>query len=142
MKTTGDPLVITVDTHAHTQMVNITALIAAEIPAGFNGLCCAFCAHTTAGITINENADPDVVHDLLAELNRLVPWSNPDFRHGEGNSAAHVKATLTGATVTVPVSAGKLQLGVWQGIFFCEFDGPKNRHVKLQFVRAAGNAQP
>ena len=87
-----------------------------------------FVPHTTAGVTINENADPDVVRDLTTALDRLVPWRG-DYRHGEGNSAAHIKASLMGSSVRVLVSAGRLQLGTWQGVFFCEFDGPRQRTV-------------
>lgn len=127
---------ISVITREHTEMQNITRDVAAGIPAGFNGLCCLLCQHTTAGLTINENADPDVVHDMLAEFERLVPWRNPAFRHGEGNSAAHVKASLTGASLSIPVREGKLVLGVWQGIYFCEFDGPRRRRVAMQLIPA------
>ena len=123
---------LAVPTSQHAQMVNITAAVAQAIPAGFTGMCFLFCQHTTAGLTINENADPDVVHDLLLELERLVPWRNPAFRHGEGNSAAHVKATLVGASLAIPASGGRLELGVWQGIYFCEFDGPRQRRVLLR----------
>ncbi|MHB1134623.1 MAG: secondary thiamine-phosphate synthase enzyme YjbQ, partial [Chloroflexota bacterium] len=84
-----------------------------------------------AGQTIQENADPDVVSDLLAALERLVPWQGP-YRHGEGNAAAHVKAALLGTAQTVPVSNGRLLLGTWQAIYFCEFDGPRTRQVHVQ----------
>ncbi|MBN2449103.1 MAG: YjbQ family protein [Lentisphaeria bacterium] len=130
----GRPITIEVRSARHSQMINITAAVAAKVPDAYQGICHLFCLHTTAGLTINENADPDVVTDLLAELDRLVPWRQPHFRHGEGNSAAHVKAMLTGASVTVPVADGRLQLGVWQGIYFCEFDGPRNRTVALQLI--------
>ena len=93
------------------------------------GQCCVFVPHTTAGVTINENADPDVVHDLLHTLDRLVPRADQAYRHGEGNSAAHQKALMTGSSVTVLVEDGRLALGTWQGIFFCEFDGPRQRQV-------------
>jgi len=125
---------ILVATSQHDQLVNITAGVAAAIPAGFTGLCFLFCQHTTAGLTINENADPDVAHDLLLELNRLVPWRNPGFRHGEGNSAAHVKASLVGSQLVIPVEGGRLVVGTWQGIFFCEFDGPRQRRVLVRLV--------
>lgn len=125
---------IPVRTSAQAQMVNITRDVVATIPASFSGACLIFCQHTTAGLTINENADPDVVHDVVAELERLVPWHNRAFRHGEGNSAAHVKSTLCGVSLTVPVQNGKLQLGVWQSIYFCEFDGPRSRRVVVQLL--------
>ncbi|MFO7821803.1 MAG: secondary thiamine-phosphate synthase enzyme YjbQ [Lentisphaeria bacterium] len=125
---------IPVKTDEHTAFVDITRQIAAEIPGGFSGGCLIFCQHTTAGLTINENADPDVVSDLQKELERLVPWDNARFRHMEGNSAAHMKSSLMGPSLTVPVEAGKLILGTWQSIYFCEFDGPRQRKVSLQFL--------
>lgn len=93
-----------------------------------DGLCVVFCPHTTAGMTINENADPDVVRDMLLGLDRAYP-DRPEFRHAEGNSAAHLKASAVGSSVTVIVSAGRPVLGTWQGIYLCEFDGPRSRHV-------------
>lgn len=137
MNQPSEPARIRLQTAARNQMLNITAPVAAAVPHGLSGICHVFCLHTTAGLTINENADPDVVHDILGELERLVPWRNPAFRHGEGNSAAHVKAMLTGAAVTVPVHAGRLQLGTWQGIYFCEFDGPRDRQVLVRFLPAS-----
>jgi len=97
-----------------------------------NGIAVIFCAHTTAGITINENADPDVVHDLLLGLNKAYP-DRAEFRHGEGNSAAHLKASVTGSSVTVIINDSKPVLGTWQGIYFCEFDPPRSRkfYVKV-----------
>jgi len=92
--------------------------------------------HTTAGVTINENADPDVVHDMLAQLDEMVPWRQPFYQHGEGNSAAHVKASLMGISVAVPVSGGDLLLGTWQGVWFCEFDGPRSRRAIVQPINA------
>lgn len=89
-----------------------------------------FCPHTTAGITINENADPDVVDDILMGLSRMVPRS-AGWRHAEGNSDGHVKASLVGSSVTVPMSAGRLELGTWQGVYLCEFDGPRTRRVSV-----------
>lgn len=97
-----------------------------------NGVCHIFVPHTTAGITINENADPDVVADMLDALDNMVP--SLSYRHGEGNSIAHVKASLLGASVTVPVINCKIHLGTWQGIYFCEFDGPRRRSVCIQIV--------
>ncbi|MDR0325798.1 MAG: secondary thiamine-phosphate synthase enzyme YjbQ [Oscillospiraceae bacterium] len=91
-----------------------------------DGIAVVFCLHTTAGITINENADPDVVHDLLLGLNNAFP-DRPDFQHGEGNSAAHLKASAMGSSATVIIQGGKLALGTWQGLYFCEFDGPRQR---------------
>ena len=91
--------------------------------------------HTTAAVTINENADPSVRKDILNELNRMVPW-NGNYAHMEGNSAAHIKATLVGSSISVPISGGKLALGTWQGIYFCEFDGPKYREVFVQMIKS------
>ena len=98
-----------------------------------NGLCVVYCPHTTAGITINENADPDVPRDLLAALDRAVPLS-ANYRHSEGNSAAHVKSSLVGASEMVIIENGRLVLGTWQSIFFCEFDGPRTRKVIVKFL--------
>ncbi len=92
------------------------------------GAVAVFVPHTTAGVTINENADPDVAADLEQVFDRLVPWNGP-YAHGEGNTAAHVKASLVGSSVHVPVEAGRLRLGTWQGLFLCEFDGPRDRAV-------------
>ena len=97
-----------------------------------NGLCQIFVPHTTAGVTINENADPDVVTDMLVALGKMVP--DLHYRHSEGNSPAHVKSSLVGCSITVPISEGRLCLGTWQGIYFCEFDGPRTRKVWVQLV--------
>ena len=97
-----------------------------------NGLCQIFVPHTTAGVTINENADPDVVTDMLAALGKIVP--DLHYRHSEGNSPAHVKSSLVGCSITLPISEGRLCLGTWQGRYFCEFDGPRTRKVWVQLV--------
>ena len=97
-----------------------------------NGLCQIFVPHTTAGVTINENADPDVVTDMLVALGKMVP--DLHYRHSEGNSPAHVKSSLVGCSITVPISEGRLCLGTWQGIYFCEFDGPRTRKVWVNLV--------
>jgi secondary thiamine-phosphate synthase enzyme len=94
------------------------------------GLCQVYVPHTTAGVFINENADPDVMDDFLVTLDRLVPWEN-DYRHAEGNAAAHIKSSLIGTSQTVPVRDGRLALGRWQGIYFAEFDGPRERHLQV-----------
>jgi secondary thiamine-phosphate synthase enzyme len=96
-----------------------------------DGLCVVFVPHTTAGVTINENADPDVVSDMTMALDRAVPANLP-YRHGEGNSPAHVKASLMGSSVTLLVDEGDLQLGVWQAVYLTEFDGPRTRRVLMQ----------
>ncbi|MCC6680553.1 MAG: YjbQ family protein [Phycisphaeraceae bacterium] len=96
-----------------------------------SGTVMVYVPHTTAGVTINENADPDVVHDMLTQLDQMVPWRQPFYQHGEGNSASHVKATMTGSSVSVLIDGGQLVLGTWQGIWFCEFDGPRTRQVHV-----------
>jgi secondary thiamine-phosphate synthase enzyme len=121
---------LTITTRQRTDFVDITGHVAAAVAAAGirDGAVLVFVPHTTAGITINENADPDVVRDITAALDRMVPWDG-DYRHGEGNSAAHIKASMLGFSVHVPVSAGRLQLGTWQALYFCEFDGPRTRKV-------------
>ena len=94
------------------------------------GLCQVYVPHTTAGVFINENADPDALSDILSTLEALVPWEN-GYRHAEGNAAAHIKASLVGTSQSVPVRNGRLALGRWQGIFFADFDGPRDRHVQV-----------
>lgn len=128
---------IPVHTRVHAEFVNITSEVARTIPSTFSGVCNVFCQHTTAGLTVNENADPDVIHDLLGALERLAPWKHADYRHMEGNSAAHLKASLMGSSVTVPVANGRLILGTWQSVFFCEFDGPRSRRVVVQLLPGA-----
>lgn len=114
--------------------VDITAQVAAAVRAGGlkDGICHIFVAHTTAGVTINENADPDVVGDMLAGINKMVPAIA--YRHSEGNSPAHIKASLLGSSVTVPVADSRLQLGPWQGIYMGEFDGPRRRTVCVTLI--------
>ena len=102
------------------------------------GVCVLFSRHTTAGLTVNENADPDVPRDMLHALRTLIPQHGMGFRHGEENSDAHIKTTLVGPSVTVPFADGELLLGRWQGIFLCEFDGPREREVILTIVKAEG----
>jgi secondary thiamine-phosphate synthase enzyme len=118
----------TIRTTRRTEFVDITAEVRRTVrDAGLeNGFVVIFVPHTTAGVTVNENADPDVTADLAAALDRAVPWS-AGYRHGEGNSAAHAKASLMGSSVTVPVAGGELLLGTWQAVYFCEFDGPRTR---------------
>jgi len=107
------------------------AVCASGVQAGY---AIVYVPHTTAGVTINENADPDVVHDVLKQLDAMVPWKQPFHRHVEDNSAAHIKASLIGSSVTVIVEGGQLVLGTWQGIYFCEFDGPRTRKVHVKAV--------
>ena len=111
-------------------MIDITSKVAAGLPAG-DGICVLFTQHTTCGLTINENADPDVKSDMLGFLRRLIPQYEPNFRHFEHNSDAHIKSSLVGSSVTVPFENGKLLLGRWQGIYLCEFDGPRERKVLM-----------
>jgi secondary thiamine-phosphate synthase enzyme len=127
-----------VQTRQRNQLVEITAQVREALrKTGLRrGACVVYCPHTTAAITVNENADPDVVHDLLAYLGRAVPQRQPDFRHGEGNSDSHIKASLVGSSATVLVEDGDLVLGRWQGVFFCEFDGPRPRTVHVQVLGA------
>jgi secondary thiamine-phosphate synthase enzyme len=124
-----------VRTDRRTQMVDITREVqrAVEESGVSEGICVIYVPHTTAGVTINENADPSVVADILEYLERLVPRSS-SFRHREGNADAHIKASLIGPSQAVLVRGGRLSLGTWQGIFFCEFDGPRSRNVFLQVV--------
>ncbi len=98
-----------------------------------SGLCHVFVTHTTAGLTINENADPDVVADIINTLDRLVPQTSR-YRHSEGNSPAHIKASLMGSALSIPISGGRLELGTWQGIFLCEFDGPRTRQILVSAI--------
>lgn len=121
---------LTVDTSKHTQLVNVTSMVREAVAESGvrEGICTVFVPHTTAGVTINENADPDVVRDLISELGKLVPWED-GYRHAEGNSAAHLKASLMGFSQQLIVDGGNLVLGTWQGIWFCEFDGPRRRSV-------------
>jgi len=116
-------------TTAHDVMVDITSRVEVVVyNSGIkNGLVTVYCPHTTAAVTINENADPDVVDDILKKLNRLCPWREEFYSHGEGNSAAHVKSSLVGVSETIPLADGRMTLGTWQGIYFCEFDGPRKR---------------
>jgi secondary thiamine-phosphate synthase enzyme len=113
---------------------NITGLVEQSLAKSGvkDGICVVYCPHTTAGITINENADPNVVHDILLGLSRALP-DRPEFRHAEGNSSAHLKASYMGSSATVLIKGGQLVLGTWQGIYFCEFDGPRRRkfYVKV-----------
>ena len=98
-----------------------------------NGIVVVHCTHTTAGMTINENADPNVVKDMLFSLDKTFPH-RPEFRHAEGNTTAHIKSSFMGNSVTVPVENGKMVLGMWQGIYFCEFDGPRNRKYVVKVI--------
>jgi len=127
---------LTVRTRTRTEFVEITAAVReAVIGSGVrDGICLVSCPHTTAAITIQENADPDVVHDMLLWLNQHIPKNVPGFRHAEGNSDSHIKASLIGPGVTIPISSGELVFGTWQGIYFCEFDGPRTRSFAVTVI--------
>jgi len=130
-----DSLTIEVKTSAHSQMIDVTDKINAALPPSLkNAVCLVFSTHTTAGVTINENADPDVRSDIVSFLDKMVPWNYHAFRHAEGNSAAHIKASLVGFSQTIPVADGRLAIGIWQGVYLCEFDGPRTRRIKVSWT--------
>jgi secondary thiamine-phosphate synthase enzyme len=124
--------IISVKTNSPEELIDITDQVEAAVrETGISeGLCCIYTPHTTAAVTINENADPTVRRDILAGL-RSLNLENVHYLHGEGNSPAHIKSSLVGASAMVIIDKGKLQLGTWQGIYFCEFDGPRNRMVYI-----------
>ena len=121
-----------INTRGKTDFVDITSMVEeiVHLKNIQSGICHVFVPHTTAGITINENADPDVKNDMIAHLEKMVP-DDGSFRHREGNSPAHIKASLVGFSTNVPINEGKLALGTWQGIYLCEFDGPRTRKVNI-----------
>jgi len=123
-----------VKTRERDQFVEITDDVAQAVARSQirSGAVVVYVPHTTAGVTINENADPDVVHDMLLTLKRLIPKELPGYRHAEGNSDSHVKASMMGSSCRVLIEEGKLVLGNWQGIYLCEFDGPRTRSVHVQ----------
>ncbi len=127
--------VVAVKTRARTEIKDITAEIDRLIQrAGVeSGLCCLYVPHTTAGILVNESADPDVAVDIGNALDRLAP-RDAGYRHYEGNADSHVKSSLVGVSETIPIESGRLALGRWQGVFFCEFDGPRQRQVKVKIL--------
>jgi secondary thiamine-phosphate synthase enzyme len=116
------------------EMIDITAEVEKVISDETDGVCVLFIQHTTCGLTINENADPDVKSDMLGLLKRLIPQYEPNFKHFEHNSDAHIKSSLVGSSITVPFEGGRLLLGRWQGIYLCEFDGPRERNVLVKIV--------
>ena len=126
---------LSVSTAGHTQMLNITEMIQKAVrDSGIHsGLCTVFIPHTTAAVTINENADPDVVRDFTTEINKIVPWED-GYQHMEGNSAAHLKASMIGFSEQIIIENGRLVLGTWQGIYFCEYDGPRTRNVYVKIM--------
>ena len=126
---------LNVTTSKHTQMLDITRQIQAAVKESgvLNGICTVFIPHTTAAVTINENADPDVVRDFTMEINKIVPWED-NYYHMEGNSAAHLKSSMIGFSEQIIIDNGRLVLGTWQGIYFCEFDGPRHRSVYVKIM--------
>jgi secondary thiamine-phosphate synthase enzyme len=123
-----------ISTDNHSQMLDITGQVRSVVSDSKikDGVAIVYCPHTTAGITINENADPSVMHDILLTLDELIPRNRRGYRHGEGNSDAHTKSSLVGCSERILISDGSLNLGTWQGIFFCEFDGPRSRRFTVQ----------
>ena len=130
-------ITISLNSNSRTQLIDITKSVQKSIPADFkNGICHLFVMHTTAGLTVNENADPDVVSDIIYLLDKTIPWSDPRYKHMEGNTAAHLKSSFFGPSLSVPIERGTLKLGTWQGIFFSEFDGPRSgRKVNVTFIQ-------
>ncbi len=129
-------MILTVKTKSRTDLIDITSDVQNTVRSSgiADGLCLLYVPHTTAAITINESADPSVKDDILMILNEIVPWE-AKYRHLEGNSPAHVKSTLVGASELVAIENGRLVLGTWQGIFFCEFDGPRNRKLHINIMQ-------
>ena len=128
-------LTLNIKTNTHTEMQEITDRVQEAVSdSGIeNGICMLFVPHTTAAVTINENADPDVVRDFIMELDKIIPWDD-GYHHFEGNSAAHLKASIIGFSEHIIVENGCLQLGTWQGIYFCEYDGPRSRQLKIKIM--------
>ncbi len=128
-------MICKVRSSAQTELIDITAKIRDTVKSADigQGICMLYVPHTTAAITINESADPSVKDDILMILNKIIPWK-AGYRHLEGNSPAHIKSVLVGASELVAVENNRLVLGTWQGIFFCEFDGPRNRKVHVNFI--------
>ncbi len=128
-------ITLEVESRQRTELIEVTAEVRRAVRASGipEGMALLFVPHTTAAVTINENADPDVVHDMVMGLDRLVPF-DCGYRHAEGNSAAHIKSTLVGCSLQVPVTGGDLSLGTWQGVYFCEFDGPRRRTLQVKVL--------
>jgi secondary thiamine-phosphate synthase enzyme len=131
----GKVFTINVNTERESAMINITPEVQAVIAESGvkQGICYVFIPHSTAAVTVNENADPDVVRDFIMEINKIVPRSD-GYHHCEGNSAAHIKSSLLGVSETVIIEDGKLVLGTWQGVYFLEFDGPRDRKVYVKII--------
>ena len=129
-------MILSVKTREKTELIDVTGEIARLVEkAGIDqSLCMVFVPHTTAAVTINESADPSVKSDMLKVLNQIIPWE-ANYRHLEGNSAAHIKTTLVGSSELIAIENGRLVLGTWQGIFFCEFDGPRSRKLHVRILK-------
>jgi len=129
------PSQFSVSTNSSTEMVNITSQVQNELNRAEikSGICTVYVPHTTAGITINEGADPAVARDIVMEMKKIVPLQD-EYAHAEGNSAAHIKTSIFGSSVQIPIEEGRLSLGTWQSVFLCEFDGPRNRRVIVQVI--------
>ena len=127
---------LSVKTSSRVELVDITSMIQSTVKESKikSGICTVYVPHTTAGVTINENADPSVKSDIIKELNKVIPFDD-NYSHLEGNAAAHIKSTLVGASETIMIENGSLVLGTWQGIFFCEFDGPRSRKVIVKIIQ-------
>lgn len=127
--------VLNVKSSHRTQFIDITAQVGRIVAESgiMEGFCYIYTPHTTAAVTINENADPSVVQDIMVHLGKLVPWEN-NYRHSEGNAAAHIKSSLLGVSHTIFIAEKRLVLGTWQGIYFCEFDGPRQRKVYIRIT--------
>ena len=126
--------ILKVKSNQREEMIEITREVAGLLPENGDGICVLFTQHTTCGLTINENADPDVKHDFLLFLKNTIPQYYEGFRHFEHNSDAHLKASLVGSSATIPFENGKLLLGRWQGIYLCEFDGARERKVLVKII--------
>ncbi len=127
---------ILVRTSRQVELIDITSSVRSVVSKSgiLTGMCTVFVPHTTAGVTINENADPSVRRDIIKELDKVVPYDD-GYAHSEGNSAAHIKASLMGVSQNIIIDAGNLQLGTWQGVYFCEFDGPRSRKVYVKIMK-------
>jgi secondary thiamine-phosphate synthase enzyme len=128
---------INIESQRSNEMIEVTDRVQQAVAQSriTDGIVHLFTPHTTAAITINENADPDVVHDMLTILDRLIPLE-ANYRHAEGNSAAHVKSSMFGCSETIPIENGRLALGTWQGVYFCEFDGPRRRQLQIRIIKS------
>lgn len=129
-------MILTINSTQNQEFIEITSELRRVVEADgvVAGFAVVYLPHTTAAVTINENGDPDVVRDIIVNLNRVFPVEG-DYLHFEGNSHAHIKASLLGSSCTIPIEDGKLQLGTWQGVYFCEFDGPRRRRVQIKIMR-------